>query len=130
MSVQDIAVASQKFTSPTVTGVVPAVTVAVNVTTLPDVTVETALPPEVTVKVVTVAAIATVDVTAISPAMSRTRRRITWENVNMSEHLIGWRSRAWESPRKFTAAPRFSHFIIQVIEAMSEWVRAWSRWLR
>ena len=46
--------ASQKFTWPTVTGVLPANTVAVKVTTLGEATVVTALPPEVTVKVVVV----------------------------------------------------------------------------
>jgi hypothetical protein len=52
MSVQDLAAASQKFTCPGVVGVPPAVTVAVNVTTLPAVTVVTVLPPEVTANVV------------------------------------------------------------------------------
>ena len=55
MSVQDFAVASQKFTCPTVTAVPAAVTVAVSVTTLPDVTIVTALPPDVTAIVVVVA---------------------------------------------------------------------------
>jgi hypothetical protein len=54
-SVQDFAVASQKFTWPTVTGVLPAVTAAVSATTLPEAIVVTALPPEVTVRVVVVA---------------------------------------------------------------------------
>ena len=56
MSVQWVAVASQKFTCPGVTGLLPAVTVAVSVTTLPDVTVVTELPPEVTARVVVVVA--------------------------------------------------------------------------
>ena len=41
---------------PTVTGVVPAITVAVSVTTVPEATVATALPPDVTASVVVVAA--------------------------------------------------------------------------
>jgi hypothetical protein len=57
MSVQYAAVASQKFTCPVVTKGVPAFTVAVNVTTLPEATVVTTLPPEVAARVVTVAAI-------------------------------------------------------------------------
>ena len=54
MSVQYAAVASQNFTSPGVTGVVPASTVAVRVTTLPEATVVTPAPPEVTDSVVLV----------------------------------------------------------------------------
>jgi choline-glycine betaine transporter len=49
-------VASQKFTWPGVTGVAPEVTIAVSVTTLPEATVVTALPPDVTVMVVFVGA--------------------------------------------------------------------------
>jgi hypothetical protein len=49
MSVQYVAAASQKVTCPMVTGVVPAVTVAVSVTTLPEEIVVTALPAEVVV---------------------------------------------------------------------------------
>jgi hypothetical protein len=56
MSVQWVAAALQKLTWPTVTGVVPASTVAVSVTTLPEVSVVTALPPEATASVVVVAA--------------------------------------------------------------------------
>ena len=56
MSVQYVAAASQNFTCPIVAGVVPANTVAVNVTTLPDATVVTAPPPDVTARVVVVAA--------------------------------------------------------------------------
>ena len=41
MSMQYASVASQKFTCPVVKDVVPAVTVAVSVTTVPDVTVVT-----------------------------------------------------------------------------------------
>src|ERR1017187_9670030 len=55
MSVQYIAAASQKFTCPIVTGVVPAFTVAVSVTTLPAATVVTVLPPDVTARVVVAA---------------------------------------------------------------------------
>ena len=40
MSVQSVAVASQKFTCPGVTSTLPAITVAVSVTTLPDAIVE------------------------------------------------------------------------------------------
>jgi hypothetical protein len=54
-SSQCAAVASQKFTTPGVTGVVPAATVAVSVTTVPDATVVTALLPLVIVSVVLVA---------------------------------------------------------------------------
>src|SRR5277367_4255464 len=56
MSVQNLAVASQKLTCPGVTGVLPAITVAVRVTTLPGATVVTAFLPEVTDSVVTVGA--------------------------------------------------------------------------
>ena len=54
MSVQYVAVASQKFTCPAVNEVVPAVTVAVSVTTVPDVTVVTWLPAAVTASVIAV----------------------------------------------------------------------------
>jgi hypothetical protein len=47
MSVQYFAVASQKLTWPGATGELPALTVAVSVTTLPDVTVVTGFPAEV-----------------------------------------------------------------------------------
>jgi hypothetical protein len=56
MSSQYVAVASQKFTRPGVTGVEPATTVAVSVTTAPEATVVTALPPDVTPRVVVVGA--------------------------------------------------------------------------
>jgi hypothetical protein len=51
-----LAVASQKLTWPGVTGVLPAITVAVRVTTLPGATVVTAFPPEVAASVVVVVA--------------------------------------------------------------------------
>ena len=54
ISSQYSADASQKFTSPGVTGVESASTVAVSVTTLPDTTVVTALPAVVTARVVVV----------------------------------------------------------------------------
>ena len=50
----ELAVASQKFTWPTVTGVDPARTVAVSVTTLPDATVVTERPPAAIASAVTV----------------------------------------------------------------------------
>src|ERR1700733_14229163 len=56
MSVQNLAVASQKLTWPGATGVLPAITVAARVTTLPCATVATAFPPEVTDSVVIVGA--------------------------------------------------------------------------
>jgi hypothetical protein len=56
MSVQYVAAASQNFTCPIVTGVIPAITDAVNVTTLPDATVVTVVPADVTASVVVVAA--------------------------------------------------------------------------
>jgi len=52
MPVQYVAVASQKFTVPVVTAVVPEVTVAVSFTTLGQFTEVTGLPPEVTASVV------------------------------------------------------------------------------
>jgi hypothetical protein len=55
MSRQWAAAASQKSTCPGVTGVVPAITVAVSVITLPDETVVTALPPLVMASVTVVA---------------------------------------------------------------------------
>jgi hypothetical protein len=58
MSVQNAAVASQKFTVPFVTAVEPDKTVAVNVTWLGDATEVTRLPPEVTASVVVEFAIA------------------------------------------------------------------------
>jgi hypothetical protein len=54
MSEQDAAAASQNFTCPGFT-IAPALTVAVSVTTLPDATVVTGFPPEVTAIVVVVA---------------------------------------------------------------------------
>ena len=57
MSVQYFAVASQKFTCPVVTAVDPAVTVAVSVTTVPEVTVVTGPDAEVTTSVVVVDAL-------------------------------------------------------------------------
>src|ERR1700688_2184453 len=56
MSVQDSAVASQNLIWPGATGVLPVMTVAVSVTTVPDVTVATAFPAEVTDSVVVVVA--------------------------------------------------------------------------
>src|ERR1700722_580219 len=55
MSVQDAPVASQKFTCPRVSALAPACTVAVNVTTVPPATEDTAFPPEVRERVVAVA---------------------------------------------------------------------------
>ena len=56
MSVQDFAVASQNLIWPGATGVLPVMTVAVSATTVPDVTVATAFPAEVTDSVVVVVA--------------------------------------------------------------------------
>ena len=58
MSVQCVAVASQKFTVPFVTAVEPDATVAVSVTTLGEATVVTGFPLEVTASVVVEFAIA------------------------------------------------------------------------
>jgi hypothetical protein len=55
MSVQNAALASQKFTWPCFTALVPASTVAVSVTRLPALTVVTTTPPEVIVSEVVVA---------------------------------------------------------------------------
>jgi hypothetical protein len=55
MSVQEAAAASQKFTCPSVSAVAPACTAAVNVTTVPPGTEDTASPPEVMERVVVVA---------------------------------------------------------------------------
>lgn len=49
------AYASQKFTAPTVTGALPAITAAVSLTTFPEATAVTGLPPLVMVSVVVVA---------------------------------------------------------------------------
>jgi hypothetical protein len=57
MSVQDFAVASQKLTWPTVTGVDPAVTAAVSVNTVPEVVDGLEIVPELTVTVVVVEAL-------------------------------------------------------------------------
>lgn len=54
MSVQYVAEASQKLTVPEVTAALPAVTVAIKVTALPETTLVTALPPEVTDSVMAV----------------------------------------------------------------------------
>jgi hypothetical protein len=70
MSVQYFAVASQKLTCPVVTAVLPAFTVAVSVTTLPDVTVATVVPPDVTARVVVVGVEADAQVPAPIPASS------------------------------------------------------------
>jgi len=56
MPVQDFAELSQKLMTPRVTDVAPELTVADNATTVPAGTEETLLPPEVTVKLVAVAA--------------------------------------------------------------------------
>ena len=58
MSVQYGADASQKFTCPGVTGASPAITVAVSVIALPEVTVFTALPRDVTPSMVVVGTLA------------------------------------------------------------------------
>ena len=58
MSVQYAAVASQKFTWPCFTAVVPALTVAVSVTRLPALTEVTTTPPEVTASDVVVVVLA------------------------------------------------------------------------
>jgi hypothetical protein len=74
MSVQCVAVASQKFTVPVVTGVVPDATVAVSVTRLSETTVVTELPPEVIVRIVEAGA-STVNVgpiTDVPPAVTTT----------------------------------------------------------
>jgi hypothetical protein len=74
MSVQCVAVASQKFTVPVVTGVVPDATVAVSVTRLGETTVVTEFPPEVIARVVE-AATSTVKVgpvTDVPPAVTTT----------------------------------------------------------
>ena len=60
MSVQYGADASQKVTCPGVTAVLPAVTVAVNVIALPEVTVVTVLAPDVTPSVVVAAMLANI----------------------------------------------------------------------
>ena len=57
MSRQYAAVASQKFTCPVVNDVVPDVTVAVSVTTVPDVTVVTGLPAAVIASLIAVDAL-------------------------------------------------------------------------
>src|ERR1039457_3906845 len=56
MSVQYVTVASQKLTCPTEIAEAPEFAAAVSVTTVPETTVVTALPPEVIVSVVVVAA--------------------------------------------------------------------------
>src|ERR1700744_770715 len=55
ISVQEAAVAAQKFTCPSVSAVAPACTVAVKGTTVPPATEDTAFPPEVRERVVVVA---------------------------------------------------------------------------
>lgn len=54
IAVQEAAAASQKFTTPGFTAEPPDWTAAVSVTTLPEFTIDTPLPPEVTVRVVVV----------------------------------------------------------------------------
>ena len=63
ISVQYFAEASQKFTCPVVTGTAPAWTEAVRVITLPEVTVVTVLPPEVSTRDVVVEGFACADAT-------------------------------------------------------------------
>jgi hypothetical protein len=77
MSVQCAAEASQKFTCPGVTGVAPAFTDAVSVTTLPEATVVTALPPEVTARIVVVAALVCAEAVVHAPhtVMANIRQR-------------------------------------------------------
>lgn len=73
---QYFAVVSQKLTWPGVTAAVPSCTVAVSVTTLPEATVVTAPPPEVTARVVVVAAFACAEATFHAPHRVRTSARL------------------------------------------------------
>jgi hypothetical protein len=72
MSVQNLAAASQKLTWPGVTGVLPAITVAVRVTVFPCATVVTASPPEVTDSVVVVGAGAAHAGSSLTPWQKKT----------------------------------------------------------
>jgi hypothetical protein len=78
ISVQDLAKESQKFTWPGVTGADPAMTVAVSVTTLPDETVVTALPPLLTASTVVVVGMARTGQLAAS----------SHPRVNVTENLV------------------------------------------
>jgi hypothetical protein len=73
MSVQYVTVASQKFTCPIVSAVVPALTDAVSDTTLPEATVVTELPPEVTARLVVVAVLVCAEATRHIPSRLETR---------------------------------------------------------
>jgi hypothetical protein len=81
MSVQYFAEASQKFTRPTVTAAAPTFTEAVSVTTLPDATVVTALPPEVTARVVLVAAGACAEALLHAPLIIAARTPTIRQNL-------------------------------------------------
>jgi hypothetical protein len=71
MSAQYFAVASQKLTCPVVTAVLPALTVAVSVTMLPDATVVTVFPPDVNARVVVVGVEANAQTPPLIPASNK-----------------------------------------------------------
>lgn len=83
--------ASQKFTCPTFSAVAPACTVAVSVIAVPDLTVVTALRPEVAVSVVVV----TVPVAAAGkPDKSKTqsnpeKRDLYWYRLSKNLEILG-----------------------------------------
>jgi len=88
ISVQLLAVASQKFTCPTVTADVPAITAAVNVTGLPAATVVTGLPSAVNVSDVVVATADRALVVAPSTTRLKSKARERQMSLTFTRNLI------------------------------------------
>jgi hypothetical protein len=91
ISVQDFAVASQKFTCPVLIPMPLSIscTVAVRVITLPDVTEVTALPPEVTARLVVVRALVTAK--ALLQAPLSTITVVSHAAINPAGRLLQWK---------------------------------------
>jgi hypothetical protein len=87
MSVQYFADASQKLTCPVVTEAVPTSTAAVRVTTVPVVTEVTALPLDLTVRLVTVEILFSAEASLQTPLNTATPAR------HSPIHLDGWVAR-------------------------------------
>jgi hypothetical protein len=90
MSAHNVVDASQKFTCPTVTGVAPAATVAVSVTTLPNATEVVALSPELNASVVVVAvcALAAAGIPAISAARNRLEMEVVKKEAGCARRRV------------------------------------------
>jgi hypothetical protein len=98
---QYFADASQKFTCPAVSAVLPAMTVAVSVTTLPAGTEVTGLPADVITSVVVVAAGAAHadDVVAQNNIARATDRNQSWDTLTLTVNLHSWFPSSYVSNR-------------------------------